>query len=299
MYTQATNLQMQLAPGRHNVQCTATVKQTLAVCARTALHADLAATSACAAAGEPDGGTSWQFASPAGCMSWWCTVMIHAPLVRNMSKTACADHDLPTLSGADIGHGVQPCQLLQAARSAMAEAISCGDRLVAALQQRPAEEVAAALAAAPAARAPAKKKGRTAADDTAQCTESCPIRCIGAWCNSELTVPAGIFDFVLYCTQKHHDHNIVKCGLASLHCLMCSGVLTDRTRLHRVAHAAVLGLAAVLGDAASLAAWRGAEELICAACDYGAATLQLARRIADTQPPGGNDLAPPICPGCL
>ena len=213
---------MQLAPGRHNVQCTTALKRTLAVCARTALHADLAATSACAAAGEFDGGKSWQFASPAGCMSWWCTVMIHAPLVRIMSKTACADRDLRTLSGADIGDGVQPRQLLQAARSAMTEAISCGARLVAGLQERPAEEVSAALAAAPPARAPARKKGKPATVDPAQCTESCPIRCAGAWCNSELTVLAGIFDVVLYCTQKHHDHNIVKCGLASLHCLMCS-----------------------------------------------------------------------------
>lgn len=212
LVAQATNLQMQLAPGRHNVQCTTALKRTLAVCARTALHADLAATSACAAAGEIDGGTSWQFASPAGCMSWWCIVMIYAPLVRNMSKTACADRDLWTLSGADIGDGVQPCQLLQAARSAMAEATSCGARLVAALQQRSAEEVAAALAAAPAARAPAKKKGKTAADDPAQCTESCPIRCVCAWCNSELAVPAGICDVVQYCTQGHHHHTAVKCG---------------------------------------------------------------------------------------
>ena len=74
----------------------------------------------------------------------------------------------------------------------MAEAISCGARLVAALQQRPAEEVAAALAAAPAARAPVRKKGKPATDDPAQCTESCPIRCIGAWCISELAVPADI-----------------------------------------------------------------------------------------------------------
>lgn len=148
--------------------------------------------------------------------------MIYAPLVRNMSTTACADRELRTLSGADIGDGVQPCQLLQAARSAMAEAISCGARLVAALQQRPAEEVAAALAAALAARAPARKKGKTASDNPAQCTESCPIRCVGAWCIPELAVPAGIFDVVLYCTQKHHDHNTVKCKLAGLHCLMCS-----------------------------------------------------------------------------
>jgi hypothetical protein len=202
LVAQATNLQMQLAPGRHNVQCTTALKRTLAVCARTALHADLAATSACAAAGEPDGGTSWPSSAPAGCVSWWCTVMIYAPLDRNMSTTACADRDLRTLSGAEIGDGVQPYQLLQAARSAMAEAISCGSRLVAALQQHPAEEVAAALAAAPTARAPAKKKGKTASDDPAQCTESCPIRCIGAWCNSELAVLAGIFDVVLYYTQN-------------------------------------------------------------------------------------------------
>ena len=95
--------------------------------------------------------------------------------------TACGDHELWRASGVEIGDGVQPYQLLQAARSAMAEAISCGARLVAALQQHPAEGVAAALAAAPAARAPAKKKGRTAADVAAQGAESCPIRCKPAW----------------------------------------------------------------------------------------------------------------------
>ena len=78
---------------------------------------------------------------------------------------------------------------------------------------------------------------------------------------------------------------------------MC--VLINRPLSHRLAHAAVLGLAAVLGDAASLAAWRGAKELACAACDYGAATLQLAQRIADTQPSGGKSFAAPICPSRL
>jgi hypothetical protein len=191
--------------------------------------------------------------------------------------------------GVEIGDGVQPYQLLQAARSAMAEAISCGARLVAALQQRPAEEVAAALAAAPAARAPARKKGKPATDDPAQCTESCPIRCIGAWCKSELAGPAGIFDIVIYCTQNQPSWSQccqVQTCIPALPDVQC--VLTNRTRLHRVAHAAVLGLAAVLGDAASLAAWQGAEELARAACDFGAATLQLAQRIADTQPSGGN-----------
>jgi hypothetical protein len=49
----------------------------------------------------------------------------------------------------------------------------------------------------------------------------------------------------------------------------------------------------VLGDAASLAAWRGAEELAGAACDFGAATLQQAQRVADAQPSGSLSISHP------
>lgn len=88
-------------------------------------------------------------------------------------------HDLPSsFTGADIGDGIQPYQLRQAARSGLAEAIGCGSRLVAALRERPAKDIAAALAAAPAAPAPAKKGCKAAAPAAAAAAPaSCPVWC--------------------------------------------------------------------------------------------------------------------------
>jgi hypothetical protein len=115
-------------------------------------------------------------------VSMRCTLCRPAAQYCVAVKLLGDDHDMWSTSGVEIGESVQPYQLLQAARSALAEAVSCGARLVAALQQQPAEDVASALAATPLPAAPAKKKGKTAANAAATGLESCPIRCTCTCC---------------------------------------------------------------------------------------------------------------------
>ncbi len=94
---------------------------------------------------------------------------------RTLSLTFTPD---PRAGAADLGPHCQPHQLRQAARSALAEAIAQGGRLLQALQRQGVGEVAAMLAAAPAAAPPAKRGRRAAEPPTPQ--PNCCTRCSSA-----------------------------------------------------------------------------------------------------------------------
>lgn len=105
--------------------------------------------------------------------------------------------------GSEPSGDCQPYQLRQAARSALAEATRLGSRLLVALEDRSADEVAQAVAAA--AAPPPAKKGRKMTAAAAAAQPPCPIRCRRMplpSCNLKGSLLIGAADMSLMSAQK-------------------------------------------------------------------------------------------------